>query len=224
MKIRHVNWYPHGWLSGTYELSLDERGAYVTIVLMIYARVGPITQTADWPPQFKCHGHTLNRIIKRLQTLGKITANGQQISVNRCASELQRAVKRLEKAPENGSKPKRNKDLGEAGASAVSSPEPETKQITKNKEQDSDSPSSFPPEGDQPQEKQDGDDAVDSFKLIGTLVKQASGLLSNAASRSTRSTRNSSNSEIIISAEEAECSTGSRAWRTCAARAIESAE
>src|SRR5215472_4870366 len=37
------------WLSGTYELSLDERGAYVTIVSMIYARGGPITMTADWP-------------------------------------------------------------------------------------------------------------------------------------------------------------------------------
>jgi len=40
MKIRHVNWYPDDWLSGTYELSLDERGAYVTIVSMIYARGG----------------------------------------------------------------------------------------------------------------------------------------------------------------------------------------
>src|SRR5215831_13896549 len=92
-----------------------------------------ITQTSDWPRQFNCHGNTLNRILNHLESLGKIIRNGQEISVNRCTSELERAGKRVEKARENGSKPKRIKDLGEADASGASFPKPETKQRTKNK-------------------------------------------------------------------------------------------
>ena len=55
MKIRHVDWYPDEWLSGTFELSVDERGAYITIVSMIYARGGPI-------------GNTLNRCGDRMRS------------------------------------------------------------------------------------------------------------------------------------------------------------
>ena len=68
MNIRHVDWYPDEWLSGTFELSVDESGAYITIVSMIYARGGPITMTSNWPRQFKCHGNTLNHCGDRMRS------------------------------------------------------------------------------------------------------------------------------------------------------------
>jgi hypothetical protein len=132
----------------------------VTLVNLIYAHGGAVTESKDWPRIFGCHGHTLKAALSRLETLGKIDRNGSQISSKRCSNELQRAAKRVAKATENGSKPKKRNGLDEAGASADSSLEPESNQRSKNKEQDSDSlplPSGeIPPEGDKPREKQDG--------------------------------------------------------------------
>jgi hypothetical protein len=56
--------------SPAFELSLDERGAYITIVSMIYARGGPITQTSDWPRQFDCYG----KVGKLMSLRGKAWA------------------------------------------------------------------------------------------------------------------------------------------------------
>jgi uncharacterized protein YdaU (DUF1376 family) len=102
-KIRRVDFYPDDWLAGTGELDDAERGVYITICALIYSRGGPIS--IELAKSFsRSHGHMFTRCVQRLQMTGKVSVNDGQIDSKRCANELQRSVKRLEKARENGAK------------------------------------------------------------------------------------------------------------------------
>jgi hypothetical protein len=117
MKVRRIDWYPDEWLSGVMldQMTATERGVYDTIINMIYSRGGPITMTKEWPRLFGCHGSTLKTCLKRLQSIGKISRNGPEISVKRCSKELENAAKRISNAIESGTKggrpPNKNKRI-----------------------------------------------------------------------------------------------------------------
>ena len=138
------------------ELSNAERGVYVTLVNLIYAHGGAVTESKDWPRIFRCHSHTLNAALSRLETLGKIDRNGSQISPKRCSNELQRSSKRLAKQSQNLAKARDTKGL-DVNTGGQKNPPTVNQRIKEPRFRFPPLPSGeIPPEGDQPQEKQDG--------------------------------------------------------------------
>jgi uncharacterized protein YdaU (DUF1376 family) len=121
VKVRHIDWYADEWLAGTYELSNDERGLYITACSLIYSTGGPITRDR-LKAACKDHGRAFNRQLEALIQSGKLTVNGREISQKRCENELERAGNRHGKARENGEKggrpPKENKDIEKADGSS----------------------------------------------------------------------------------------------------------
>jgi uncharacterized protein YdaU (DUF1376 family) len=114
IKIRRVDLYSDDALTGTTELSDDEMGVYVRVWLLMYATGAPITEE-KLRSVCRSHGTRFKSILSRLQTLGKVTINGQRITCKRCEKEIQRALNRLAKASQNGAKGGRPKDLEKAG-------------------------------------------------------------------------------------------------------------
>ena len=113
IKIRRVDLYSDDALTGTTELTDDEMGVYVRVWLLMYATGAPIT-IEKLRSVCKSHGTRFKSIIGRLETLGKVMINGQRITCKRCEKEIQRALNRLTKASQNGSKGGRHKDLAKA--------------------------------------------------------------------------------------------------------------
>lgn len=111
MKVRRVDFSPDEWLSGTAELSDEDRGIYITICALIYSRGGPVRYDV-LKGHSHSHGNKLQAALDRLELAGKITRNGSEIDQKRCENELEKARKRHEKALENGAKGGRPKDLG----------------------------------------------------------------------------------------------------------------
>jgi uncharacterized protein YdaU (DUF1376 family) len=113
-KIRRIDFYPDDWLAGTIELDDAERGVFISICMLIYAKGGPIGV-----PLLRAystgHGNRTNRCLARLESLGKIVRNGEEITQKRCENELERARKRLEKAQQNGAKGGRPNGLAKPG-------------------------------------------------------------------------------------------------------------
>lgn len=139
--------YPRDFNEGMERLTLEERGAYVTILNLIYSRGGPIPEDVWWiTSKLGCTKRTWVKIRAALIIKGKIFAlsyNGEDCLMNaRAAEELEKHAETSRKYSEAGkkggqnSRPKagKNNDLAEAGLSdglsraeaiQISEPEPE---------------------------------------------------------------------------------------------------
>jgi len=103
-KPRRFDFYPDDWLGGSGELSIEERGVYITACAAIYSRGGPITRD-HLRRLCPCHRRIFDRVLNTLLDLGKLfeTSDGK-LGQNRCEIELKHARKRLETSQENGRK------------------------------------------------------------------------------------------------------------------------
>lgn len=110
MKIRRIDFYPSDWLEGTIELSSFDRGVYITICSLIYARGGPITEELITRSSIE-HGNAILASLSRLEKARKIVRNGLEISQKRCGNELERCQKRSGNASENASKRWKNNGI-----------------------------------------------------------------------------------------------------------------
>lgn len=157
MKVRRVDFYPDDWIAGTGDLSLDQRGLYVTACALIYSRGGPITRDHL---RKQCPGHLrrFNAALAALVMLRKLVEEDGQIDQKRCERELEHAQKRVVTARKNGSmggRPRRNtNDLAEPDGSfstraRVEKPSPPSKE---RKELEVDLGRSAPPGRDAPSE------------------------------------------------------------------------
>ncbi len=109
-----LNWYPRyadSALAGMVQLTLEERGAYNTLLDLAYARHG------DLPDDDKlicrhlnCRPQTWRRLRNSLETHGKLTRNLGQIVLKRVVNELKTARKLMVKR--SVSKRKANKNKG----------------------------------------------------------------------------------------------------------------
>jgi len=96
-KVRRVDFSPDEWLSGTSELSVDEKGAYITVCALIYSRSGPIDDDEAWLSKAcGCHWRQWRRLRQTLLERGKIrlTEDGR-ITNRRAELELERALGRV---------------------------------------------------------------------------------------------------------------------------------
>ena len=100
MKVRRVDFYPDDWIAGTVDLTLEERGVYITACALIYSRGGPI-ERAHLRNACPGHGRPFNAALRRLLDIGKLAADGNLIDQRRCEAELHAAHSRIEKWTKN---------------------------------------------------------------------------------------------------------------------------
>lgn len=116
MKVRRVDFSPDEWIAGTIDLSLAERGMYITACSLIYSRGGAIL--TGMLRSF-CHEdlRTYTRCLQKLLDLGKLELKEGYLSNKRCLSELQSAENRSVTAAENvakrWSKSKKNNEVAD---------------------------------------------------------------------------------------------------------------
>ncbi|MBO3760371.1 YdaU family protein [Ciceribacter sp. L1K22] len=105
-------------LQGYRKLTLEERGAYTTILDLIYDEGGPIDDNRRWlAGELNCSLRKVDALLSALLTARKIyiTPAGK-ISNHRCETELENALKISRKRAESASKPR-----GKTGENAKTS-------------------------------------------------------------------------------------------------------
>lgn len=129
MKPRRIDFYPADWLAGTIGLSVCERGLYITALMLIYSRGGPISTEQLRACCQREHGRTFTRLLRSLLDRGKLiqTEDGE-LDNYRCETELELARKRIEKATKLGAVGNEIKGLKSATRSLSSSPSPKKKE------------------------------------------------------------------------------------------------
>jgi len=107
-----IKWYkrdPDAALAGFFELSLEERGAYGTVIDLIYSRANDLPDDdrfiAGW---LGADVRVWKRIKKRLVATGKIKISNGKITNKRATSEILKGLHRIAVASEAGrtSRPK----------------------------------------------------------------------------------------------------------------------
>jgi uncharacterized protein YdaU (DUF1376 family) len=97
----YIRFFGDDWLSGTHELSLEERGALITLVALT-ASTGQ-SPRADYERLGRRFGTTKGRakkVVQALMDLGKITLEDDTLVNTRARSELEIAQKYSEKQSE----------------------------------------------------------------------------------------------------------------------------
>lgn len=119
-----LKWYkrdPRAAILGMAVLTLEERGAYNTILDLIYLNDGALrddqAQICDW---LKCDPRTWRRIRARLIDLEKLYVHGGMLRNQRADDETTQALRRVQVATEAADKRwaeyNKIKNLGDAGA------------------------------------------------------------------------------------------------------------
>lgn len=103
VKVRRVDFSADEWLAGTFELSDQDRGVYITICALIWSRGGRIPEGL-LRQHCSSHGNAISASLGRLEKAGKIVRNGLEIGQKRAENELETSEKRVRNASENGSK------------------------------------------------------------------------------------------------------------------------
>jgi uncharacterized protein YdaU (DUF1376 family) len=102
-KVRRIDFFPDEFLVGTAVLSLEESGAYIKVISLIYSRGGPIDDDERWLSRaISADVRSWRRLRGALIEKGKLTAMDGKLSNRRCDEELSKARKRIDDAHKNG--------------------------------------------------------------------------------------------------------------------------
>ena len=99
--MKSADWYPHyhnKFLTGTVELNLEERGAYITILDLLYSRLGNLNTKDDgfMARACNCRPQTWRRVRDALLAKGKLHYKPDgNLTANRVENELQTLRKRM---------------------------------------------------------------------------------------------------------------------------------
>ena len=109
-KPRRTDFYPDDWLAGTFELTLEEEGAYIRICALIYSKGCPIPDNDRWlAGMCRVSIRRWRSLRDSLIAKEKITAEDGLIRQHRCEFELEKARERSQKQAENVAKRWRNR-------------------------------------------------------------------------------------------------------------------
>lgn len=114
-KIRRIDFSPAEWLEGTAELSDDDRGVYITICALIWAR-GRRINLELLRRHSLSHGNKLLASLGRLEKSRKIVRKGLEIGQKRAEKELKNAQTRSRTAAENARHRWKTKEIEDAPA------------------------------------------------------------------------------------------------------------
>jgi uncharacterized protein YdaU (DUF1376 family) len=117
MSLPYYPMYPRDFYEGTMELSLEEKGAYIMLLNLMYTRGGPISDEADYIARYvgcsrvKWLGKKGSLGIRdRLIAAGKLAVEGGMLSNTRAAVELNKQASWRQQQAENGAGSNKNKD------------------------------------------------------------------------------------------------------------------
>jgi uncharacterized protein YdaU (DUF1376 family) len=175
--VPYIRFFGDDWLSGTQDLSLEERGALVTIVALTAATgQPPALDYQRLARRFGCTPGKAKKMISALEDLGKIAIEGEEIHNERAMAETAFSQKKSEKQSENASArwskktKKSNKNSEARNAAAVPrqcQPEPEPKNI----EEPNGSLSELP--SDATSQAQPVSDAAEAVAMYNTAAEHA---------------------------------------------------
>lgn len=96
MKRVWFKFYPQDWLNGTRGLSLEERGAYMTLLALMYDEQGAIPDDERWVcGALDCDVRVWRRLRDKLCRYGKIVPNADGFLANRRVLEEVRSAELL---------------------------------------------------------------------------------------------------------------------------------
>lgn len=117
--------YPRDFIEGTIGMPFELKGAYRLILDLIYMQGGDLPDDARYiSGLLGCTVRKWNLLREQLLESGKIQVNGECLTNYRAVSELETLAKLQDKQRENGSQPKKNKDLAKPRLNHTE-PEPE---------------------------------------------------------------------------------------------------
>lgn len=141
-----LTWHKHyhvNFLEGTAELTLQERGAYITILDLIYARDGNVPDDDGFVSKvLGCHWRTWRAIKAKLITLGKIVIEFGKLVNARAKAELKKADERLDEVRPKSSEPVQERFKTPHG---MSQPQQNQTLPAEEEEEDKDIPPVAPP-------------------------------------------------------------------------------
>ena len=98
----YIRFYGDDWLSGTQDLTLEERGALITIVALTASRgKSPNADFKRLSHQFACSKKRAEKIVKSLINLDKIYLSNDQLINKRAKKETEISQKKSQKQTEN---------------------------------------------------------------------------------------------------------------------------
>ena len=102
-KLQWYKRYPDAALNGMFELTLEERGAYNTILDIIYSRDGACPDEDRYIAGMMCVDvRKWRRIRTRLLALGKLYKDGDHLRNSRADTEVDRGLRRIASSREAG--------------------------------------------------------------------------------------------------------------------------
>jgi len=125
--VPYIRFYGDDWLSGTQELSLEERGALVTVVALTSTTGNPpVADFKRLARRFGCTPGKAKKIIGSLVELGKIWIENGHVCNSRALSETEFSQKKSQKQTENAnarwSKKTEKPNENSAGSDAIALP------------------------------------------------------------------------------------------------------
>lgn len=104
-RIFRVDFYPHEWLTLTSHMPPEQKGIFIDICAMIYARRGPIkNDPAHIARAANCSSRLVRSVISQLCSQGdlQLVDGGEFITQKRCESELNLKRTHLEHSANGG--------------------------------------------------------------------------------------------------------------------------
>jgi len=119
-KVRHIDFYPDEYIAGVGGvMTAEQQGVYWMICALISSHGGDVENDPKRIGRLVCLGSSkTRRIISELVESGKINEKQSKLSQKRIGNEVKKARNRIETATKNGSVPKKNNALTEAGANS----------------------------------------------------------------------------------------------------------
>lgn len=124
MSLPYYPMYPRDFFEGTQEMSLEQKGAYIMVLNLMYTRGGPISDEPGFVSRYVgCSVKKWKAVCDQLVAMGKLVRENGMISNSRADQELVKQRSYQDQKAENGSQPKSFK-AEEKRALPQSKPEP----------------------------------------------------------------------------------------------------
>jgi len=117
--------YPRDFFEGTQEMTLEQKGAYIMVLNLMYTRGGPISDEAGYVSRYiGCSVKKWKTVCDELVAMGKLVRENGLISNSRADQELLKQRSYQDQQAENRSGKNKNKDVEKRSSTE---PEPEPK-------------------------------------------------------------------------------------------------
>lgn len=110
MSLPYYPMYPRDFFEGTQEMSLEQKGAYIMVLNLMYTRGGPISDEPGFVSRYVgCSVKKWKVVREELVAMGKLVVQDGMICNSRADQELEKQRSYQDQKSENRSRPNKNK-------------------------------------------------------------------------------------------------------------------